>query len=111
MNNINIISILIIASGCSASAHLLFKKISEYGWMGLLSWQGALAFMFYGLGFLVYFYSLKYVKMNIACQFAALTYILICLGAYVFFHETVSTKQIAGMVGVIGGLLLVLGGS
>jgi len=105
------LTVLFIASACSAYAHLIFKSISISGWTGLISGQGLLAFALYGLGFLLYFYALKYVPISIACQFTAVTYILICLGAMLIFHETVTSKQLIGMVGVFLGMILILGGN
>lgn len=109
MQKTYIITLLFIASSCSASAHLLLKKISEFGWVGIISWHGLAAMSFYGLGFLLYFYSLKHIPVSIACQFTAVTYVLICLGAVLIFKETVTVKQIIGMSGIFIGFILVLG--
>lgn len=109
MNKTVILLLLSTSSVCSAIAHMVFKKTSGLGWCGLLSYYGIIAFLLYGLGFLLYYFSLRHIELSIAGQFIVLTYVLVCLASYFAFNEAVTGKQIAGITMVAIGMFAVLG--
>lgn len=92
----------------AAGAQILFKVMSPGGYWELCSAKGLLALFMYGVSFLLFFYALKKVPLNLAYQFTVLTYILICVGCHFILGEQIVYRQLLGIAVVAGGLALIL---
>jgi len=64
--------------------------------------------IFFGIAFLLWFFVLSKLKLNIAYPISAsLNLSLVVLGSWLFFRESVSFIQILGVVLIISGIFLI----
>lgn len=64
------------------------------------------ALVFYGGATVLWVWILKQVPLTVAYPFVAVGFILVPLGAWAFFGEPVSWRYAAGVVLIVGGVVL-----
>jgi multidrug transporter EmrE-like cation transporter len=67
-------------------------------------WLGLVCF---GISMLVWLFVLSRLEMSVAFPFLGLNYILIMIGARVFFGETIGLAKIGGTACIVLGILLI----
>ena len=114
--------LLLFATGCcGAAANFLMKKgISQDGNFvlsvsGLVRLAQQPAFLggllLSGIAVLMWFRILSTQKLSTCYPlFVSITYFLITLGAFYFFHEKVSVQKVAGLVAIVLGIVAVARG-
>lgn len=66
-----------------------------------------LGLMCYGLGAITWILALTKLKLSVAFPLTSLSYIVVVLGAAIFFKETVSVYQVVGLGLILSGVILV----
>ena len=115
MTNAQIGSILFVVSAMIAG-QLLFKLsaqnlVVDKGLTSLLlsflTWQFCLALLFYASGTLLWVILLKYVPLNLAYPFVALSFVLLPIISYFLFVEPLNPRYFVGLSFFMTGLYLV----
>ncbi len=98
------------------AGQILFKQSSqslvvEKGFLNLLlslvTWEFILALFFYGAGTFLWVILLKYVPLNRAYPFVALSFVLLPIASYFLFHEALTIRYWIGLGFFMTGLYLV----
>lgn len=115
MENTQIASIIFVVSAMVAG-QILFKLSSQYivvdkGVINLLvslfSWEFLLALVFYSIGTFLWVILLKYVPLNRAYPFVALSFVLLPIASYFLFGEALTVRYMIGLGFFMTGLYLV----
>ncbi len=115
LTNTQIASIFAVVS-LMVVGQILFKLSSqslvvEKGFLDLLSslvtWEFILALFFYGVSTFLWVILLKYVPLNRAYPFVALSFVLLPIASYFLFQEPLTTRYWVGLGFFMAGLYLV----
>ena len=113
--------LLLVTGLCMAAANFLMKSgISEAGGFALsvsdllrLARQPRFVagFLLSGIAALIWFRILATQKLSTCYPlFVGLTYSLITVGAFYFFHEKISVQKLAGLGAIVAGIVAVARG-
>lgn len=94
-----------------AAGQMLFKLAANSSAgrpmpLALLNGWLITAVALYGAATLLWFYILRSTPLSIAYPFAALSFVIVPLGAWAFFGETLSWRYSIGMLLIVAGILL-----
>ncbi len=115
MTNAQIGAIIFVVSAM-VMGQILFKVSSHTLVVGkgplnlllsLITWQFMLALFFYGIGTFLWVILLKYVPLNRAYPFVALSFVLLPIASYFLFDETLTIRYWMGLAFFMTGLYLV----
>lgn len=101
--------ILALAAALAACAQLMFK-IGAAGRSDLWSFANAWilgGLLCYGLGTVIWIYSLSKAPLNVVYPFTALTFVFVFAGSAFVIGESASLRSIAGVVIILIGIYLV----
>ena len=101
---------LVLAAVFAAVGQLLFKKgaTALTHWIQYLNASILTGMLFYGVGTVLWVFSLSRIPLRQAYPFTALTFILVYFGAAVFLKEAISLRGIAGAAVVLLGLGIIV---
>ncbi|HEY8026155.1 MAG TPA: SMR family transporter [Burkholderiaceae bacterium] len=106
--------LLFLAATASAAATLLLRRagtVSEQAeWLGIPAAYclTALALAAYGVGFLAYAQSLKFLPANVAYPvMTGCTMLLAMAAAFVFLGEGIGVRTLIGAALIVGGVVLI----
>jgi drug/metabolite transporter (DMT)-like permease len=95
-----------------SAGQLLFKKVSmeiekvhDLHSIDVLA-PLALALIAYGLATLLWIFLLRFVRLNIAYTFMALSFVMVPFGSYVLFREPLTAGFFWGTTLVVSGLMI-----
>ena len=98
-----------------ATGQVLFKlgatkvepAVDLQGWMNLIFHPLVLtALTLYGAATFLWLWLLQRIPLTTAYPFAALAFVLVPLGGWLFFNESVNTKYVMGVTLILSGVLL-----
>lgn len=94
-----------------SSGQMLFKIAADSGQSrplpaALMNGWLAAALALYGGATLLWVYILRTTPLSVAYPFAALSFVIVPIGAWTFFGEVLSWRYAAGMLLIILGILL-----
>lgn len=94
-----------------ATGQMLFKIAADAGQgrpmpQALINGWLMLALVLYGAATLLWVFILRSTPLSIAYPFAALSFVIVPIGAWAIFGEPLGWRYAAGMVLIIGGILL-----
>lgn len=94
-----------------STGQMLFKVVADSGQgkpmpQALLNGWLIAALTLYGGATLLWVYILRITPISVAYPFAAMSFVLVPVGAWVFFGEALSWRYGLGMLLIIGGILL-----
>lgn len=94
-----------------ATGQMLFKVAADAGRgkpMPLALFNGwlVMALALYGAATLLWVFILRSTPLSIAYPFAALSFVIVPIGAWALFGEPLGWRYAAGMALIIGGILL-----
>lgn len=102
---------LFVSIGFGIVGQLLLKHTMSGTGQGLFTWsffqQLFMALTIYSLGIVNWIFALRSVKLSIAYPLTSLNYVGILLGSHYFFHESITTLRVVGVVLIFLGVLLV----
>ncbi len=102
---------LFVSIGFGIVGQLLLKHTMSGTGQGLFTWsffqQLFIALTVYSLGIVNWIFALRSVKLSIAYPLTSLNYVGILLGSHYFFHESITTLRVVGVVLIFLGVLLV----
>ncbi len=102
---------LFVSIGFGIVGQLLLKHTMSGTGQGLFTWsffqQLFIALTIYSLGIVNWIFALRSVKLSIAYPLTSLNYVGILLGSHYFFHESITTLRVVGVVLIFLGVLLV----
>lgn len=75
--------------------------------LSLANWQFILALAVYGIGTILWVIVIKSVPLNRAYPFMALSFAIMPVAAFFLFKEPISLRYVAGMLLLLGGLLVI----
>lgn len=104
--------LLLTLATCAAAGGQLLLKIGARGRIELgdfLNLPIAAGIVLYGLGTLVWIYTLSYEKLVNVYAFTALTFVLVYLGGVTLLGESLSPPAVAGVILILLGLFLITG--
>lgn len=107
-----ILYVLISASGLillkMGANHEFMVNISKEGLGISVNWQILLGMLFYVCSFLVSLMAMKKINLSIFYPISSgLGYVVICLTSYLVLKETISLKQLVGMVIILIGVVVI----
>ncbi len=107
-----ILYVLISASGLIllkiGANHEFMVNISKEGLGISVNWQILLGMLFYVCSFLVSLMAMKKINLSIFYPISSgLGYVVICLTSYLVLKETISLKQLVGMVIILVGVVVI----
>lgn len=107
-----ILYVLISASGLIllkiGANHEFMVNISKEGLGISVNWQILLGMLFYVCSFLVSLMAMKKINLSIFYPISSgLGYVVICLTSYLVLKETISLKQLVGMVIILIGVVVI----
>ena len=74
--------------------------------LGILSWQSFFGIAFFGIGVLVYAWSLRYIPLHIAQLIASLQYAGVIIAASLLLGEHITTTRWLGIALVFIGIVI-----
>ena len=98
-----------------ATGQVLFKlgatkvepAVDLQGWVNLIFHPLVLtALTLYGAATFLWLWLLQRIPLTTAYPFAALAFVLVPLGGWLFFNESVNAKYVMGVALILGGVLL-----
>lgn len=104
-----IYGLLLGGSVCAALGQVLFK-VGAAGRVSLADFFNVwilLGLLFYGLGTVLWIYSLSKARLTVVYPFTALTFVLVYLFGIYGFNEPTTVRALAGMALVLAGLFLI----
>lgn len=116
MTNAQLGSVLLVVAAIIVG-QILFKVSSQHVvvdkgpvglFMSLMSWQFLLALVFYAIGTFLWVVVLKYVPLNRAYPFMAISFIVLPVAGYFLFGEPLTIRYMIGLVIFVTGLYLVV---
>lgn len=99
------ILLMLCASLCVCLGQLCWKLSSQYGILVLL-----LGFGLYGLGALITLTAYRFGSLSVLQPVLSLNYVLTVVLAALVLREEITPLRIAGILCVMGGVLLICGG-
>jgi drug/metabolite transporter (DMT)-like permease len=103
--------ILLTLSSFSAAGGQLLFKIGSHGKVQLLDFfniQIFLAFLLYGIGIIIWIYTLSFEKLVNVYAFTGLTFALVYLGGVFLLDETLNKLSFTGILLVCSGIYLMV---
>ena len=118
MTNYRIIGLIILSAIINSAANVLIKLGSKnmssqksiYGIFKFfcLNIPLLVGLLFFGLSFIIYAYILSKVNLNIAYPILiSICFVMVNLGAFVFFNEKFSILHITGLVVILLGIWII----
>jgi len=101
--------LLTLAAFCAAGGQLLFKigARDRQQFMEFINFPILIGLLLYGIGTLLWIYTLSYEKLTNVYAFTALTFILVYLGGVFVINEKISMIGVSGIILVLAGLYLI----
>lgn len=102
--------IISISSILAASGQILLKMGADKyqgNWLEWINWYSFLGCLCYGLGLLLWVYSLSKLPLSIAYLFTMLTFILVYILNWLIFGESLSSITLLGIMLVSIGMLVI----
>ena len=103
------IALLTLSAVCAAAGQVLFK-IGAVGRVTLADYINlpiAVGVILYGIGTLIWIYTLSFEKLVNVYSFTVLTFLLVYLAGFFFIKETISYHGFVGICLILGGLYLI----
>ncbi len=108
MSSLSII-LLTFATLAAAGGQLLLR-VGAQGraeWLEFINWPIAAGLLLYGIGTVIWIYTLSYEKLTTVYGFTALTFVLVFLGGVTLLNESLSYAAMFGILLILAGLYLI----